>query len=49
MSSPQADDRDETDGDDERPDVPEGVLRGIEDLAEGDTVGKEELKRKLGN
>lgn len=33
--------------DDDRPQVPEGVLRGIEDLAEGRTVDEEELEAVL--
>ena len=28
----------------ERPEVPEGVLRGIEDIAEGNTASKEDLE-----
>ena len=28
----------------ERPEVPEGVLRGIEDIAEGNTASKENLE-----
>ena len=34
-----------TDGDD--PVVPEGVLRGIEDIEEGNTASKEELESLL--
>ena len=30
--------------DEERPEVPEGVLRGIEDVAEGNTASKEDLE-----
>ena len=38
----------EDDGEnDERPEVPEGVLRAIEDIAEGDTASKEELENLL--
>lgn len=49
VSSPQTDDRDETAEDSARPDVPEEVLRGIDDLEQGNTVGKEELKQRLDN
>ena len=28
----------------ERPEIPEGVLRGIEDIAEGNTASKEDLE-----
>ena len=31
----------------ERPEVPEGVLRGIEDIAEGNTASKEDLENLL--
>ena len=38
-----------TDGDEEvaEPKVPEGVLRGIEDIAEGRTAGKEDIESVL--
>lgn len=32
----------------DRPEVPEGVLRGIEDLADGSTASKEDLEEALG-
>jgi hypothetical protein len=36
----------ESDGEnEERPEVPVGVLRGIEDIGEGNTASKEELER----
>jgi len=44
MSRHSADD-DREDGD--RPDVPEGVLRGIGDIAEGNTASKEDLESLL--
>ena len=31
----------------ERPEIPEGVLRGIEDIAEGNTASKEDLENLL--
>jgi len=40
------DSEDGTDSD-ERPEVPEGVLRGIEDIAEGDTASKEDIDSVL--
>ncbi|GAA0271331.1 hypothetical protein [Halobacterium noricense] len=30
-----------------RPEVPEGILRGIEDIAEGNTASKEDLESVL--
>ena len=35
------------DGDEEEPKVPEGVLRGIEDLDEGRTASKEDIESVL--
>jgi hypothetical protein len=34
-------------GDDEQPAVPEGVLRGIDDIAEGETASKEDIDAVL--
>jgi hypothetical protein len=47
MSLTPAEDRAEepTDGDD--PVIPEGVLRGIEDIEDGNTASKEELESLL--
>lgn len=47
MSSPRTDDGTEPDEADERPEIPEGVVRGIDDLTEGRTVGKEALESLL--
>jgi len=41
------DDREDDPEDGDRPEVPEGVLHGIEDIAEGRTASKEELKKLL--
>ena len=42
---------DDLSGDDvedgDRPEIPEGVLRGIEDIAEGETASKEDLESVL--
>jgi hypothetical protein len=34
-------------GDDDRPAVPEGVLRGIDDIAEGETASKDDIDAVL--
>lgn len=48
MSHPPIGDGREDDAEDgERPEVPEGVLRGIEDIAEGRTARKEDLEALL--
>ena len=48
MNSPQAGDgREDGVEDVDRPEVPEGVLRGIEDIAEGRTASKEDLQSVL--
>lgn len=44
---PAGDDREDDAEDGDRPEVPEGVLRGIEDIAEGDTASKEDLESVL--
>lgn len=44
---PTGDDREDDAEDGDRPVIPEGVLRGISDLAEGDTASKEDLESAL--
>lgn len=44
---PTGEDREDDAEDGERPEVPEGVLRGIEDLDEGRTASKEDLESVL--
>ncbi|GAB3688173.1 hypothetical protein GCM10028857_22040 [Salinarchaeum chitinilyticum] len=48
MSRSRPDDGQENgDEDPQRPEVPEGVLRGIEDIAEGRTASKEDIEALL--
>ncbi|WP_169051889.1 hypothetical protein [Halorhabdus amylolytica] len=44
---PTGDDHEGDAEDEERPEVPEGVLRGIEDIAEGRTASKEDIESIL--
>lgn len=44
---PTGDGREDDAADGERPMVPEGVLRGIEDIDEGRTASKEDLEAAL--
>ncbi|QKY19670.1 hypothetical protein B4589_004480 [Halolamina sp. CBA1230] len=44
---PTGDNREDDAEDGERPKVPEGVLRGIEDIAEGRTATKDDLESVL--
>ena len=44
---PAGDDREGDVEDGDRPAVPEGVLRGIEDIADGNTASKENLESLL--
>lgn len=44
---PAGDDRENDAKDEDRPAIPEGVLRGIEDIAEGETASKEDLEAVL--
>jgi hypothetical protein len=44
---PTGDDREDGAEDGDRPEVPEGVLRGIEDIDEGRTASKEDLESVL--
>ena len=47
MSLHTGDGREDDAEDGDRPEVPEGVLRGIDDLAEGDTASKEDVESAL--
>lgn len=48
MSTHSHEDGDSTDANDgEEPQVPEGVLRGIQDIADGNTASKEDLEAVL--
>lgn len=44
---PTGDGREDDAEDRERPEVPEGVLRGIEDISKGRTASKEDLESLL--
>lgn len=44
---PAGNDREGDAEDGDRPEVPEGILRGIEDIAKGNTASKEDLKSIL--
>lgn len=44
---PTGNDREDDAHDGERPEVPEGVLQGIDDIAEGETASKDDLEALL--